>query len=495
MSLRERTVHGIAWTAVSRLIGQVVGYTVSVVLARILSPADFGLVGMVLVFTGFASVFIDFGIGAAIVQRKEIEPDQLSASFWATTGMGVFLTLLFFFGAPLIGKFYGRPELVPLTRACSLSFLLASIGIVPRALFSREMQIKRLMLFDLGVSMSAGALSVVLAMRGAGVWTIVASSLWTTAGQSFLPLLAGKWKPGLRAGLAPIRPLLSISLNLLGFSVLNYWARNFDNLIIGAMLGAVQLGIYTRGYGLMLLPIGQIGSIVSSGLVPAMARMHEDKPRTGRVFLRLMRFMAFTAFPVMVGLCVAADPFVRAVYGPNWLGLIPVLRVLAIVGALQALMNPTGWIYISQGRTDRLFRWGLGSIPLILISLYVGGRFGSSLSVATSYLVINVILTGPCLSLAAGLIDVRLSQIIRAVLSPLAHTLAMAAAVILVGHVLPPDLKPVTTLVLQVLTGAVVYALTNVGLSSAAYVDLKQELAGRLRGKRSAPAAPQATDG
>jgi O-antigen/teichoic acid export membrane protein len=479
VSLRQRTVHGIAWTLVTRVATQIASYAVSVALARMLLPADFGLVGMIGVFTGFASVFIDFGIGSAIVQRKEISREQLSSGFWATLAMGAILTALFVVGAPLIARFYGRMELTRITQVCAFTFLLSSIGIVPRSLFVREMKIKQLMLFDLSVSLSGGLVSVALAISGAGVWTIVVASLWTAAGQSLLPLVAGKWRPSGSASFEDLKPLLAIGLGLLGFSVINYWARNFDNLIVGSLMGETQLGIYSRGYSLMLLPISQIGATLGGSLLPALSKMHEDKARSARVFLRILRLMSFAAFPAMVGLCVVADPFVRALYGVKWLGLIPVLRVLALVGALQATTNPTGWLYIAQGRTDRLFRWGLAANPLVILALYLGARAGSIFTVAVAYLVINMILAIPCLWLAVSLVDLGIFQVLRVVWSPLAHTIIMAAAVLLVGRVLPMHLATSARLLIQVSTGAASYAISNIALRSAAFLDLKQQLSGR----------------
>lgn len=487
--LRARTVHGIKWTLATRFVTQTAGYGVSVALARLLTPADFGLVGMIGVFTGFASVFIDFGIGAAIVQRKEVDSDQLSTAFWTTLGMGIFMTVLFALGAPLVAQFYRRPELVRITQACALNFLLSSVGIVPRSIFLREMKIKELQLLDLWVSLTSGGVSLALAISGAGVWTIVGAAVWTTAGQSFVPLLAGPWKPGWSASFSKLRPLLSIGLGLLGFSVLNYWARNFDNLIIGRKLGETELGIYSRGYSLMLLPIGQIGATLGGTLLPALSRMHEDKERSARVFLRILRLMAFAAFPTMLGLCVVADPFVRALYGAKWVALIPVLRVLAIVGALQALTNPTGWLYIAQGRTDRLFRWGVMSIPSIVAALYIGSRGGSSLSVAVAYLVVNAILTAPCLAMAVSLVDITARQVLAAVLGSLGHALAMAAVVLSLDHLLPAGVGAGARLALEVSTGAATYAISNITLRSPQFLDLKHELAGRFLRARTTPGA------
>ncbi len=487
MNLKERTLQGITWSFATRISGQVLQYGVSVILARILFPADFGLIGMLGVFTGFAAVFIDFGIGSAIVQRPEVEERQLRAAFTATVAVGGLTTLLIAAGAPLIVAVYHRPELAPLTRVSSAGFLLSSIGVVPRAVLMRNLQIKRLMLLDLLVLVVSCGCSVALAFAGAGVWTLVASPLVTAAGQSLLPMVTGPWRVRFAADFGRLRPLMTVSLNLLGFNVINYWSRNFDNLLIGRSLGETSLGVYTRGYSLMLLPIAQITGGLASSMVPMLSRVQDDRGRSKNLFLRALGIIALVGFPIMFGLASVADPFVRALYGPKWLDLIPILRVLAIVGALQMLTNPTGWLYVSQGRTDLIFRWGIFAGTAMIVAIAIGASLGSAYSVAVSYLVVNIILFVPAMALGGSLVEASIWDVARAIQGPALCALSIAAIVLGVDwattHWMPAWLRLTTEVVL----GGALYGF----IVHRAKLQSFRELVRHIRERREARHAQQ----
>lgn len=457
MNLKERTLQGITWSFITRILGQVIQYGVSIVLARVLFPGDFGLVGMVGAFTGFASIFIDFGIGSAIVQRQDVDEQQLRASFTATFIVGATTTLLVAACAPLIAAFYHRHELVTLTRVCAAGFLLSSIGVVPRAMLTRGMQIKRLMLLDLAVLVVSSACSVALALLGAGVWTVVAAGLVTAAGQSLLPIVFGPWKVGFALSVQHIRPLMSVSMNLLGFNVINYWSRNLDNLLIGRMLGETPLGLYTRAYTLMLLPIAQIVGVLGGSMLPMLSRVSQDHARSRSLFLRAIAIISLVGFPMMLGLASVADPFVRVLYGPKWLDLIPLLRILSIVGALQMVTHPAGWIYVSQGRTDVMLRWGLWACSAIIIAIIAGAYAGSATTVATAYLIVNLILTAPALAIASRLVQGSLRESLRAIAKPALYSILMSAVILGVDRVFPATMPVWLRLVVEVVLGAGVY--------------------------------------
>jgi PST family polysaccharide transporter len=290
-----------------------------------------------------------------------------------------------------------------------------------------------------------------------------------------------------------------MSLNLLGYNVINYWSRNVDNLLIGRMLGETSLGLYTRAYGLMLLPITQITSVLASSMVPMLSHVHDDRARSKNLFLRALGMIALVGFPMMLGLASVADPFVSALYGPKWLGLIPLLRVLAVVGALQMLTNPTGWLFISQGRTDLILRWGLVAGSAIILALFIGASFGSTLSVAVSYLVINVIVFAPCLWLAGTTVEASLGEIFGAVAAPALCAIVMAAVVTGVDWVISATVPAWLRLAGEVVLGAVVYGPIVYGAKLASLHELMRHVRERglsRRGpqKRAAEGAIRATE-
>jgi PST family polysaccharide transporter len=269
-----------------------------------------------------------------------------------------------------------------------------------------------------------------------------------------------------------IRPLMTMSLNLLGFNIINYWSRNVDNLLIGRMLGETSLGLYTRAYGLMLLPITQITNVLASSMVPMLSHVHDDRARSKNLFLRALGMIALVGFPMMLGLASVSDPFVTALYGPKWLGLVPLLRVLAVVGALQMLTNPTGWLFISQARTDLILRWGLAAGSAIILALVIGASFGSTLSVAVSYLVINVIVFAPCLWLAGTTVEASLGEIFGAIAAPALCAIVMAAVVTGVDWVIPATVPAWLRLAGEVILGIAVYGPVVYGAKLASLHEL-----------------------
>jgi PST family polysaccharide transporter len=245
-------------------------------------------------------------------------------------------------------------------------------------------------------------------------------------------------------------------MHLLGFNVINYWSRNVDNMLLGRVSGERELGFYTRAYSLMLLPVTQIGGVFG-GVMPALARMQDDKMRAKRSFMRVEAVIATVAFPAMVGLAVTAVPFVSTVYGAKWLPMAPVLQALAIVGAIQSVVSPTGWIYVSQGRTEVMSRWGLWANLVTIVALIVGSSFGSARAMAVAYLVVNVLMFLPALTISGRLIGIGLRDIGAAFWKPTVCSILMGAVVMATEGRIAALLPAWTTLCILVATGILSY--------------------------------------
>ena len=476
MTLRARAIHGVRWTILSRVIIFVAQYLVAVVLSRILAPGDFGLVAMVTALTAFAGVLLEFGIGGTLVQGRDLGDAEFESAFTFSAAAGLAATIVVAASAPLVSWFYGRPELESLTRLTSLGLLLTSLGTVPRARMQRRMAIKRLSLFDLVATAGGGLLAVALALAGAGTKTLVWSVLLSSALSSLLPLALGGWLPRRLRGFSAFRPMMGASLALLGFNVLNYWARNLDNVLVGRFLGQVELGLYVRAYSLMLLPISLVIGFLGATLLPALSEVQDDRPRAKAIFLRTVGAIAFVSFPMMLGLAAVARPFILAVYGPKWLGCVPLLVWLAPVGALQAILNPTGWVYISQGRTDLLLRWGLFGTTVIMAFLSAGVAAGSATSVAMAYFAANALLFAPGLVYPAHLVGFSARDVARVLIPPAVLAGAMFGVVRLVDAALPGSLSQWTVLTIEVASGSTVYLASSLLLRFDSIRDIRSLL-------------------
>ena len=265
---------------------------------------------------------------------------------------------------------------------------------------------------------------------GLGASSLIAGSV-VSAGVGWLASTFAP-APELRSlFVAPAWPfrLIRQGLHLTGFNLLNYWARNADNLLVGRWLGPDSLGVYARAYGLMLLPYSQVTSVLSGVMLSALSRLQPDLERARASYLRSTAVLALVTFPISAGLSVTAGPFVEVLLGPRWSDVVPVLQILALVGPFQALCSPLGWIAQSQGRADVLSRWGIVASTLIVAALAFGVWTRSLNGVALSYLAITALLTYPALRVFGPLLGLRPWELVRPVLPVLFCTSLMAALV------------------------------------------------------------------
>jgi PST family polysaccharide transporter len=477
---KHQVFSGLAWSAGGRVAQQVIAFGLTIVLSRLLSPEDYGEMAMVMVFTGFAGMLADAGFTSALVQKQEMAELLTETVFWLNTVSGLLLTAITFAFAPWLAVFFHAPALKTIFRVVAVIFILTSLGNVPGALLQKRMDFRTLVRIDTWSLFLSGVLGVALALSGAGVWSLVAQSLANTFLVSLLRCASCRWLPRWRFSKSALKSVWGYAGNLYGFNLINYWARNADRIVIGKFFGAAPVGLYNRAYGLMLLPITQVNSVISAVVFPAFASIQNDKPRVKRIYLRAIGMVALITFPVMFGLLVTAQPFILAVYGPKWIGVVPLLQILALVGAMQVLINSVGGLYLSQGRTDILLKWGVVFSIVVLLSFGVGLALGSVRAVAVCYCVANILLFYPSLVLGGGVINTRASELLAAVAGPFFASLAMMAVVFAASRVLPPDWRAWWSLAVLVGTGAGVYS----ALVLAFKLSAGREVIGIIRQKR-----------
>lgn len=481
MSLKRKTIKGVIWNLIGRISNQVLQFGLSVLLMRLLDPRDYGTLAMAMVLIGFVGIFTEFGFGSALVQKQHIDEQHQSSIFWVNVGIGIILTAIFFGAAPWIADFYHLPSLTRVVQFLSFSFLLGALGIVPGAILQRNMKFAVINKISVGSTAFSGLVAVVLALRGAGVMSLVAQNL---AAQLFtLPFvfLAARWRPRLLWSTSHVKDLFSFSAYLTGFNTLNYWARRADDLLVGKYMGADALGIYSRAYNLMLLPISQVISLVSNVMFPALASIQHDRQRVKRIFIQVEQTIALISFPMMLGLVAAADHFIIGIFGQKWEAAVPIIRILAFVGLLQSIGNPSGWIYMSQGRTSWMFGWGLFASPCIVAAIVIGILMGSIQAVAIAYLMVNVLLAYPVLHVPGRLIGMQAWEVYKAVLPQFLLAAVMATGVYALNLVLPAQLSHLAILAIQVIVGICLYGGLVWAFKISAFMQLKQLVKEQVR--------------
>jgi PST family polysaccharide transporter len=479
--LTRQTLTGIGWAALGRAVGQGGAFVLSVVLARLLTPADFGLIAMTTVFTGFASLFVEMGFGAAIVQARSLHDTHLSSVFWLTLCVGSLLTAISILIAPAAASFFSEPDLRATMSVLSLSFVIGSLSVVQRAVLTRNMQFRVLASIDVTAVWISGAAAMAAAFAGLGVWSLVIQSLGGIVCATALQWMRSAWRPNLHFRWASVRELIGFSSNLLGFSVINYWVRNFDNLLIGKVFGSAPLGLYSRAYSLMLLPTAQLVSVFGSVMFPALSRIQDDPQRVKRAYVRSIALIAFVTFPIMLGLAATAKDFVLCVYGERWLPVARLLPILCIVGALQSVGSTVGWIYRSQGRTDALLRWGIVAGGILLASIGVGVLLGSVETVAICYAIASCLLLYPNFSIPGRYIGLTVREVASSLWRPAACAIGMALLVALLHLVLDGWRQAWLRLLIEVCAGMTFYAALSWAINRPAYAEARALITSRVR--------------
>lgn len=429
--LGARAARGGAVTAASQGLRFGLTLVTTAVLGRLLAPQDYGLVGMVAIVMGFVALFKDLGLSAAVIQREELTARQVSTLFWVNLGFSVAVMLLTVALAPAVAWFFGDPRLTAVTAAYAVGFIFSGLAVQHEALLRRRMRFAALAGANLAALVVNAVVTVGLAWAGFGYWALVYGQL--ALGVSFTACLWAVcgWRPGRPGALSEVRALLAFGRDLTGFTIVNYFARNLDNLLIGRVWGAAQLGFYAKAYQLLLLPLDQVIEPVTSVAVPALSRLNGEPERYRQAYLRLLEKVAMVTMPLMAFMIVTADWIVWVVLGPQWGESARLFAILGVAGVVQPAASTAGWLFVTQGRAREMFRWSLIGPPLLILFIVAGLPWGAA-GVAASYSAGYVCVVAPLLFWYVGRGGhVRTRDIYGAVAPMFCAALCAAAAVLI----------------------------------------------------------------
>ncbi len=384
--LTRRAARGGVVTVGGQVLKIVVQVLAVVLLARQLSPADYGLVAMVLAVIGVADIFRDFGLSSAAVQVKHLSTDQRSNLFWVNVGIGVALAVLVFAGAPLLALVYQRAELTEVARVLSVAFLLNGVATQYRADLNRRMRFAELAFADLLAPAVGLAAALVAVHLGAGYWAIVTQQLVTIAVMLIVVLGCGRWMPGRPRRDVAMDGMLRFGSNLAGSQVLGYLGKNVDSLTIGVRFGATPLGIYNRGFQLLMTPLGQLRAPTTTVALPVLSSLRADEVRYSAYLRRGQLVMGYTLVAGLGLVIGGAQPLAAVLLGPQWLSVTPILRLLALAGMFQTLAYVGYWVYLSRGLTRQLLLYTIVTTVMVTVCILVGSTWGV-VGVAAGYAV------------------------------------------------------------------------------------------------------------
>ncbi len=347
-----------------------------VVLARLLTPRDFGLLAMVVIIIGIGEIFRDFGLSAAAIQAKTLSRAQRDNLFWANVSLGSALSLTVILCAPLIAAFYDQQALVALTRALAVVFLLNGMATQYRADLNRRMLFGRLALADVaGQSLGLGT-GVWMALSGAGYWALVGQQVVQTATSLVIVVSLARWLPGRPRRGENMAGFMTFGWNMVSTQLIEYASRNLDSLIIGHRFGPGPLGGYNRAFQLLMVPMSQIRAPTTTVALPVLSRLQDDQARYSSYLARGQIAMGYTMVAGVALAAGAADPLIMLCLGEQWRSVVPLFQILAVACTFQTLSYVGFWVYLSRGLTAALLRYTMVSAVLRSVCILVGSNWG-----------------------------------------------------------------------------------------------------------------------
>jgi lipopolysaccharide exporter len=459
MTLKRKAVSGVKWNGVSMGVMTTLQFVTLAVLARLLSPSDFGLMGMIMVIIGFAQAFADMGISNAIIHRQDATKDQLSSLYWLNIIAGVIVFCGVCACVPLIVRFYHEPRLTNLLYLTAVTFLITPFGQQFQILLEKELQFNDLAKIEIGASIVNSVMAVLLAFFGFGVYALIWALLATTSARVIMLSGVGwqKWRPGLRFSKRDLKGYLSFGIYQMGERAINYLNSNVDYLLLGSMVGANSLGYYTLANNLII----KLGSLINPAITkiafPVFSRMQDETDRLKKSYLKLLRLLSTVNFPMMFGLAVVAPVAVPLLFGKQWQPSIILIQILTVVGVLRSTGNPVGSLLLSKGRADLGFKWNLALMASQIPGLYFGAKLGGAAGVAIAFAILMILYSIlNYLILIRALIGPCIRDYIHSMWPSLWMSVAMVCAVAVIGFVLQNAPREVI-LTIQVLCGIAVY--------------------------------------
>lgn len=454
----HKTVTNFIWRFAERSGAQLVTFIVSIVLARILAPEDYGQVALITVFTTIMQVFVDSGLGTALIQKKDADDLDFSSVFYFNFVVCLILYAGMFVAAPIIAEFYNDSSLTPIVRVVSLTIVISGIKGIQQSYVSRNMLFKRFFYATLGGTIFSAFLGIALAYAGAGVWAIVAQQLSNTAIDTLILWITVKWRPKKMFSWNRLKSLLAFGWKMLASSILDTLYNNIRSLVIGKMYSSSDLAYYDQGKKFPNVIVTNINTSIDSVLLPSMASEQDDKKRVKSMTRRAIKTSTYIMAPLMMGLAFCAEAIVGLVLTDKWLPCVPFLRIFCITYMFYPIHTANLNAIKAMGRSDLFLKLEIAKKcvgMILLLSTMWFGVMAMAYSLLFSTLASMIINSWPNKTLLGYSFREQMIDIFPGILL----ALIMGVAISLMRFLILPD---IVTLVIQILVGATIY----IGLSA-----------------------------
>ncbi|AKU15932.1 lipopolysaccharide biosynthesis protein [Luteipulveratus mongoliensis] len=426
---------GAKHTAASQIVTQTVRFGTNIVLARLLTPNDFGVVAIALVVTALLDQLKDMGTGSALIQRPKVDDTLLNAVFYLNVVLGLALAVGLFAGAEPLAATLGNSAAAPAMRGFAFVTLVTSLGQIHHSLLRRDLRFFEIAVVTCVGAVATAAVAVTSALAGLTFWALVLGAAAGAVVSTGMVWRYDRWRPSLNVDVRSLRSIWGYSFNLFLSNLVFFFFTQADKVIVSSAFGAAPLGAYSMAQRTIASPMQSVSSVVDEVTFPAFSRRQDDNESLRSGFIRSSRVIAFATFPLMGGLAALATPTVHVVFGAKWDQLIPLIWVLGPICAVLSVTSTSSQLLLAKGRSDWSFRWGLVYSVLLVGAELIGVHWGL-VGVAAAYAIGNIVLIPFGLIMTFHLIGLRLRDYLLALVSQLLITLGMVACVLAAAFVM-----------------------------------------------------------
>lgn len=456
--IKKKVFSGLFWKFGERITAQIISLVVSVILARMLSPSDYGAVALVMVFITIANVFVSSGFGSALIQKKDADNLDFSSVFFINLGISIILYLVLFVSAPVIADFYNLPIMCPALRVLGIRIIVAAINSIQQAYVSRNMLFKRFFWSTLFGTLLSGVVGIAMAYNGYGVWALVAQYLTNTCTDTIVLWFTVRWRPELKCSWKRAKGLLSYGWKLLVSALIDTGYNQLRSLVIGKVYTSEDLAFYNQGDKYPSLIVTNINSSISGVLFPAMAKYQNDSERIKQMTRRAIQVSSYIMWPLMIGLGVVAEPLVRILLTDKWLPCVPFLRIFCFTYGLWPIHTANLQALNVMGRSDLFLKLEIIKKTIGLILLGVSIQYGP-IAIAWSLVISGIVSTFINAYPNVDLLNYKYTEQFKDLLPPMAMALVMAVIIYPIKFF---DVSDIAVVTLQILIGGIVYVLLSI---------------------------------
>ena len=375
-NLKSQTIKGVFWSFIEKFGSQLILLISQIVLARLLEPKDFGLLGMLAIFIAVSQAFIDSGFDNALIQKKEVNQTDYSTVFYFNITIGIVLYLILFFAAPLIAEFFHQPLLVDLTRVVCIVLAVNSFGLIQFVKFKIEMNFKAIAQVVVIANLLSAFVGIAMALMGFGVWALAGQIIGIYFFRTVLFWIKSSWRPSFIFSFQSFKQLFSFGSKLLLSGIINQVFQNIYLMVIGRIFSASLLGFYTQAKKLQEVPVTTLAQVVGNVTFPAFSKIQDDNVKLREGFRKLIKLMVFINFPLMLGLAVVAEPLLVLILGEKWLPSVPYFQLLCIAGMIYTLHASNLNILKVKGRSDLFLYLEIIKKTIVVIAIFIGLNWG-----------------------------------------------------------------------------------------------------------------------